>query len=133
MRFIHLAVITLCVMLTASTTLAKEKKSEKKADPQAMMETYKKLATPGEPHKQLASLAGSWTTQPKSGWNPEASHGISRHSRNEDVAGRTLSPAGIHRRDDGTTLLRDWDQRLRQPSQEICLDLDRHHGHRDLS
>ena len=30
---------------------------------QAMMETYKKLAMPGEPHKQLAALAGSWTTQ----------------------------------------------------------------------
>ena len=37
---------------------------------QAMMETYKKLATPGEPHKQLASLAGSWTTQTKSWMDP---------------------------------------------------------------
>ena len=70
MRFIHLAVITLCVMLTASTTLAKEKKSEKKADPQAMMEMYKKLGTPGEPHQLFASLVGSWTTHTKEWMEP---------------------------------------------------------------
>ena len=98
MRFIHLAVITLCVMLTASTTLAKEKKSEKKADPQAMMEMYKKLGTPGEPHKLFASLVGSWTTQTKEWMEPgKPPDGIDGHRRNEDVAGRTLSSAGIHR------------------------------------
>ena len=71
MRFIHLAVITLCVMLTASTTLAKEKKSEKKeADPQAMMEMYKKLGAPGEPHQLFASLVGSWTTHTKEWMEP---------------------------------------------------------------
>src|SRR6476660_1052311 len=71
MRFIHLAVITLCVMLTVSTTLAKEKKSEKKeADPQAMMEMYKKLGAPGEPHQLFASLVGSWTTHTKEWMEP---------------------------------------------------------------
>ena len=60
----------MCVVLTVSTALAKDKKSEKQIDPQAMMETYKKLATPGEPHKQLASLAGSWTTKTKSWMEP---------------------------------------------------------------
>ena len=70
MRVISLAVTTLCVVLTVSTALAKDKKSEKQIDPQAMMETYKKLATPGEPHKQLASLAGSWTTKTKSWMEP---------------------------------------------------------------
>ena len=35
-----------------------------------MMEVYKNLATPGEPHKQLASLAGSWTTKTKSWMEP---------------------------------------------------------------
>jgi hypothetical protein len=39
-------------------------------DPQAMMELYQKLATPGEPHKLLASLAGSWTTQTKEWMEP---------------------------------------------------------------
>ncbi len=41
------------------------RKAEKPMDPQAMMEVYAKLATPGEPHKQLASLVGSWTTKTK--------------------------------------------------------------------
>ena len=40
-----------------------EKKQEGKMDMQAMMEVYTKLATPGEPHKTLGNLAGSWTTK----------------------------------------------------------------------
>ena len=71
MRFIYLAVTTLCVTLTVTTALAKDKKSEKQMDPQAMMETYKKLATPGEPHKLFASLAGSWTTKTKEWMEPD--------------------------------------------------------------
>jgi hypothetical protein len=50
--------------------MAKDKKQEKQMDPQAMMEVYQKLATPGEPHKQLASLAGSWTTKTKEWMEP---------------------------------------------------------------
>ena len=71
MRFIYLAVTTLCVTLTVTTALAKDKKSEKQMDPQAMMETYKKLATPGEPHKLFASLAGSWATKTKEWMEPD--------------------------------------------------------------
>ncbi len=70
MRFIYLAVTTLCVTLTVTTALAKDKKAEKQMDQQAMMEEYKKLATPGEPHKLLASLAGSWTTKTKEWMQP---------------------------------------------------------------
>ena len=51
--------------LATVPVLAKDKKPTE-AEMQAMMETYKKLAMPGEPHKQLAALAGSWTTQAKS-------------------------------------------------------------------
>ena len=40
--------------------MAKQKKQKDKMDMQAMMEVYNKLATPGEPHKMLANLAGSW-------------------------------------------------------------------------
>ena len=40
--------------------MAKEKE---KMDMQAMMEIYKKVGTPGEPHKLLAKLEGSWTTR----------------------------------------------------------------------
>jgi len=32
-------------------------------DTQEMMETYRKVATPGAPHKLLASMAGSWNTR----------------------------------------------------------------------
>jgi hypothetical protein len=60
----------LCLLVAASPVVAKEKKQEKQMDPQAMMEEYKKLATPGEPHKQLASLSGSWTTKTKEWMEP---------------------------------------------------------------
>ncbi len=70
MRFIHLTVAGLCAALTVSVAVAKDKKAEKQMDPQAMMEAYTKLATPGEPHKQFASLAGSWTTKTKEWMEP---------------------------------------------------------------
>ena len=70
MRFRQLTLICLCIMLTASVAMAKDNKSEKQMDPQAMMEVYAKLASPGEPHKQFASLAGSWTTKTKSWMEP---------------------------------------------------------------
>jgi len=69
MRLLYASFVCLCLMMTASLSIAKEKKTTRK-DPQAMMEEYKKLATPGEPHKQLASLAGSWTTKTKEWMEP---------------------------------------------------------------
>ncbi len=39
------------------------KQEGKKMDMQAMMEVYKKVGTPGEPHKLLAKLEGSWITK----------------------------------------------------------------------
>jgi len=57
--------------VSASLVVAKEKKQEKQMDPQAMMEMWKKLGTPGEPHKLFASLAGSWTTQTKEWMEPD--------------------------------------------------------------
>lgn len=70
MRFATLAVTTMCIMLTVSPALAKDKKGQKPMDQQAMMELWNKLATPGEPHKLFASLAGSWTTQTKEWMEP---------------------------------------------------------------
>jgi hypothetical protein len=70
MRFIYLTITALCVTLAVGTALAEDKKSEKQPDPQAMMEMYKKLATPGEPHKLFASLSGSWTTTIKEWMEP---------------------------------------------------------------
>ncbi len=65
-----LAVIALGIMLTVSPALAKEKKHDKKMDPQEMMEVWKKLGTPGEPHKLFASIAGSYTTHTKEWMEP---------------------------------------------------------------
>ncbi len=42
-------------------------KREGKIDMQKIMEIYKKAGTPGEPHKLLAKLEGSWTTRTR-GW-----------------------------------------------------------------
>lgn len=70
MRFLSLTVTTLCITLMVSPVLAKEKKHEKQMDPQEMMEVWKKLGTPGEPHKLFAGLAGSWTTTTKEWMEP---------------------------------------------------------------
>jgi hypothetical protein len=70
MRITFLPLTCLALVMIASPVMAKDKKSEKQMDQQAMMEVYQKLATPGEPHKQLASLAGSWTIQTKEWMEP---------------------------------------------------------------
>ena len=70
MRLKPIILTCLCLIVTGSIAVAKEKKQEKQVDPQAMMEEYKKLATPGEPHKLYESLAGSWTTKTKEWMDP---------------------------------------------------------------
>jgi hypothetical protein len=70
MRFTFISLSCLTLALIASPVLAKEKKHEKQKDPQAMMEMYKKMAAPGEPHKLFATLAGSWTTTNKEWMEP---------------------------------------------------------------
>jgi hypothetical protein len=67
---VYLAVTTMCFMLMTSPGLANEKKQQMQIDQQAMMEVWKKLATPGEPHKLFASLAGSWTTTAREWMEP---------------------------------------------------------------
>ena len=69
MRITHFTFVGLCLVLSVSVAMAKEKQPDQ-MDMQAMMDTYKKLAIPGEPHKQLASLAGSWTTKTKEWMDP---------------------------------------------------------------
>jgi hypothetical protein len=54
----------------AAPAMAKEKQGGTPMDKDAMMELWKQLATPGEPHKMLASLAGSWTTKAKEWMEP---------------------------------------------------------------
>ncbi len=40
-------------------------------DMEAMMEVYRKLGTPGEPHKRLARLEGNWTTMTRAWMGPD--------------------------------------------------------------
>lgn len=70
MRFAFVPLTCLALLIVTSPVLAKDKKAEKQMDPQAMMEVWKKLATPGEPHKLFAGLAGSWTTTTKEWMEP---------------------------------------------------------------
>jgi len=70
MRFTIVPLTCLALVLIASPVLAKEKKHEKQTDPQAMMEVWKQLAMPGEPHKLFTGLAGSWTTTTKEWMEP---------------------------------------------------------------
>ena len=70
MRFTSLTATCLCVVLAAVPALAKDKKQHKPMDQQAMMELWKQAATPGEPHKLFATLAGSWTTTTKEWMEP---------------------------------------------------------------
>ena len=70
MRIRQLAITTLCLILTVSPALAKDKKADKTMDQQAMMELWQKLAQPGEPHKLFASIAGSYTTHTKEWMEP---------------------------------------------------------------
>jgi hypothetical protein len=50
--------------------MAKERKPDAKMDTKKMMKVYQKLATPGAPHKRLAKLEGSWTTQTRAWMEP---------------------------------------------------------------
>ncbi len=51
--------------------MAKEKKREGRWTWRSMMKVYKKLGTPGAPHKRLAALAGSWITKTKAWMEPD--------------------------------------------------------------
>jgi hypothetical protein len=70
MRVSVSVLVALVVISLASPLMAKDKKSEKPMDQQAMMELWKKMAMPGEPHKLFATLAGSWTTTSKEWMEP---------------------------------------------------------------
>lgn len=70
MRILSLVLISLCMMLAAAGATAREKQAKKPMDPQAMMELYTKLATPGEPHQLFATLAGSWTVKSREWMEP---------------------------------------------------------------
>ena len=64
MRYAYITLICCCLFLMTSPTWAKEKKNGA-MDMQAAMDTYAKLAAPGEAHARMASRVGSWSTTTK--------------------------------------------------------------------
>ncbi len=80
MRFACCAVTGFCLVLSALPGMAAEKTSENQMDPQAIMDTYTRLATPGEPHKQMARMAGSWNTTTKAWMDPQKPPLVSKGS-----------------------------------------------------
>jgi Protein of unknown function (DUF1579) len=74
MRQPSILFMVFCLVLCASLVDAKEKKQakeqEQSMDPQAVMDTYTKAATPGEPHKRMSGLVGSWNTTTKAWMDP---------------------------------------------------------------
>ena len=66
MRFKTMVLSCVGLMMSASFAIA----DEQKMDMQAMMEKFEKQGTPGEPHKRLASMEGSWNTKTKSWMEP---------------------------------------------------------------
>jgi Protein of unknown function (DUF1579) len=72
--------------------MAEEKKPAGHMDMQGMMDLYTKLATPGEQHKLLAGMAGTWNTTTKSWMDPnqppEETTGTCKHAML--MAGRFL-------------------------------------------
>lgn len=74
-RLVFVLFIGFSLIQPASVAIAKEKKQSKQhepaMDPQAVMDTYTKVATPSEAHKRMANLAGSWSTTTKAWMDPE--------------------------------------------------------------
>ena len=67
MRFTRFALLGAAFLMAASAAVADEQKAP---DMNAMMEKFEKAGTPGEPHKQLASMEGKWDTKTKSWMEP---------------------------------------------------------------
>jgi hypothetical protein len=72
MRLAACALIAVSLVLASSGRAAEKQPGQNpsEAEMKAMMETYAKLATPGERHKQLEALAGDWNTTTKSWMDP---------------------------------------------------------------
>jgi Protein of unknown function (DUF1579) len=75
-----LAIFTITALFFATTNASAETSAPMDAKKQEMMKKYQAAATPGEPHKMLAGIAGQWRTESKM-WEtanakPETSKGV---------------------------------------------------------
>ncbi len=71
MKYLRLVLMMVFLVLLTTSAIANDQKSSKPMNPEEMMEVYTKLATPGEPHKLLASIVGSWITKTKEWVDPQ--------------------------------------------------------------
>lgn len=71
MKYLHFTIVFALSMLVTTHVIAEKNKNTQPMNPEEMMEIYTKLATPGEQHQLLASLAGSWTTKAKEWMDPQ--------------------------------------------------------------
>ncbi len=71
MKILHSALVLAVSMCLICSAHADNAQTHKPLSPEEMMAVYTKLAMPGEPHKLLASLAGSWTTRTKEWMDPQ--------------------------------------------------------------
>lgn len=70
MRLTYLSLIGLSLLVSVAPAMAKDKKQTGAMDMQAVMDSYQKHATPGDAHKRMAGLEGSWITKSKSWMEP---------------------------------------------------------------
>jgi hypothetical protein len=65
-----IVLLSLAALLAGGASLAEDKKKAAPPDEKALMEAMMKAATPGEQHKALADLAGSWDMTMKMWMDP---------------------------------------------------------------
>src|SRR5512147_885868 len=91
MKKTRLPILVMCCVLlfVGSTVIAQqaskaEADAKAMADQKAMMDAWMKAATPGEPHKKLEAMAGSWSVKSKMwaapGAPPEEGDGTSENT-----------------------------------------------------
>ena len=83
-------VVPLCVVDGGSRHGLGERRAARPMDKDAMMELWKQLATPGEPHKMLASLAAVGRPRPGVDGAGQARDGIGGNGRDQDLDGRPI-------------------------------------------
>ena len=108
-------------------------KKEGKMDMQEMMEVYKKVGTPGDHHKLLAKLVGSWTTKTRSWMEPDKPPMETTGMCEQKML---LGGRYLQQKYTGDMMGEPFtgyqSPRVRQPYQEISVGLDRFHEHRYL-
>jgi hypothetical protein len=89
------------IALPQADEKAKAAKAKAAMDEKAMMEAWSKYMTPGEPHKKLATMAGTWDTTAKMWMQPGAPP---TESKGTSVSTMILGGRYLEQRFDGTMM-----------------------------